>query len=83
MACSCQDFHTTRSSRRPLLEGQGCELNAHDPCVANKMINGKQHTVSWHVDDLKASHVDPKVNDEFREWLQKEFGQIKDVTGTS
>ena len=64
------------------LEGRGYELNAYDPCVANKMINGKQHTVSWHVDDLKASHVDPKVNDEFGEWLQKEFGQIKDVTGT-
>ena len=22
------------------------------------------------------------MNDEFQEWLQKEFGQIKDVTGT-
>ena len=37
---------------------------------------------SWHVDDLKGSHEDEKVNDEFEEWLQKEFGQIKAVTGT-
>ena len=64
------------------IEGRGYVLNNYDPCVANKMINGKQHTISWHVDDLKASHVDSKVNDEFEEWLQKEFGQVKRVTGT-
>ena len=64
------------------IEARGYKVNPYDPCVANKMINGKQHTISWHVDDLKASHVDPKVNDNFEEWLQKEFGQIKAVTGT-
>ena len=30
----------------------------YDPCVANKVINGKQMTISWHVDDLKLSHKD-------------------------
>ena len=64
------------------IEGRGYVLNSYDPCVANKIINGKQHTISWHVDDLKGSHEDGKVNDEFEEWLQKEFGQIKAVTGT-
>ena len=64
------------------IKGRGYVLNDYDPCVANKMINGKQHTISWHVDDLKASHVDPKVNDKFEEWLQKEFGQVKKLTGT-
>ena len=44
---------------------EGYEINPYDICVANKMINGNQHTVIWHVDDLKASHVDPKVNDNF------------------
>jgi hypothetical protein len=38
-------------------------INPHDPCVANKMIDGKQMTICWHVDDLKASHVNPKVVD--------------------
>ena len=34
-------------------------VNPHDPCVANKMINhGEQMTVTWHVDDLKISHMD-------------------------
>ena len=29
------------------------------------MIDGKQLTVIWHVDDLKVSHEDPKVIDKF------------------
>jgi hypothetical protein len=41
------------------LESAGFKLNPYDPCVANKMINGKQMTVCWHVDDLKVSHIDP------------------------
>ena len=35
--------------------------NPYDWCVMNKMINSKQCTVLWHVDDLKISHVDPNV----------------------
>ena len=27
-------------------------------CVANRMVNGSQMTVTWHVDDLKISHKD-------------------------
>ena len=34
----------------------GFKLNDYDNCVANKMINGKQCTIVWHVDDLKISH---------------------------
>ena len=34
-------------------------LNPYDNCVANKIINGSQFTIVWHVDDLKLSHVDP------------------------
>jgi hypothetical protein len=43
------------------------------------MLNGIQHTVTWHVDDVKASVANPKVNDEFIEWLDKIYGS--DVTG--
>ena len=28
-------------------------LNCYDPCVANKLINGEQCTIVWHVDALK------------------------------
>jgi hypothetical protein len=44
-------------------------MNPYDPCVANRMIGGKQQTVTWHVDDLMSSHVNKKVNDDFLEWL--------------
>jgi hypothetical protein len=30
------------------LIGIGFKLNLHDPCVANKMIDGKQMTLCWH-----------------------------------
>ena len=43
------------------IEGIGYNLNLYDMCVANKIVNGKQHTLTWHVDDIKASHLDPKV----------------------
>ena len=31
------------------LEEFGFQMNEYDPCVANKMVNGKQMTVTWHV----------------------------------
>ena len=35
------------------LKGMGFEINPYDKCVANKMINGKQCTIGWYVDDNK------------------------------
>jgi hypothetical protein len=34
----------------------GFVINPYDPCVANKMIDGKQMTIIFHVDDCKLSH---------------------------
>ena len=39
------------------LHAMGFELNPYDPCVANKLVDGQQLTVSWHVDDLTLSHA--------------------------
>ena len=30
----------------------GFEPNQYDPCVVKKIIDGKQITITWHVDDL-------------------------------
>ena len=46
-------------------------VNPYNPCVANRVINCKQHTITWHVDDLKSSLIDPKVNDQFLELIKK------------
>ena len=43
------------------LEDNGFVVNPFDQCVANKVINGTQATITWHVDDLKISHVNPQV----------------------
>jgi len=37
------------------------------------MINGKQFTVLWHVDDLKISHKDKKTVDQFIEWAINKY----------
>jgi hypothetical protein len=41
----------------------GFKLNPNDPCVANKMIKGKQMMICFHVDECKLSHRSPKVMD--------------------
>jgi hypothetical protein len=53
---------------------QGFELNPYDECVANKMVNGKQCTIVWHVDDLKISHADSDVTENIVETLQLKYG---------
>ena len=58
------------------LEKMGFKVNSSDRCVANKMINGKQCTITWHVDDNKLSHVDPKVVDSVLKEVSKHFGDL-------
>ena len=54
----------------------GFKLNPYDPCVANRMVNGIQQTVCWHVDNCKISHVDTKVNDDLIKILKEEYESI-------
>lgn len=56
------------------IEAIGFKINPYDPCVANRQVNGSQHTITWHVDDLKSSHKDPKVNDKFHKWCESMYG---------
>ena len=56
------------------LEGVGFIFNPYDPCVANRIENGQQHTIRFHVDDCMSSHMDPKVNDGFLAWMNKMYG---------
>eukprot|EP00956_Cyclotella_meneghiniana_P028301 scaffold65295_cov71-Cyclotella_meneghiniana.AAC.14 len=53
----------------------GFTMNPYDPCVANKMVNGKQLTVAWHVDDLKVSHEEMPVIDELVKYLADKYGE--------
>ena len=67
--------------KKDLQENQ-FEINPCDPCVANEMVNSKQLAVTWHVDDLKASHVDLNVTDELTEWVKKTCSQLGEVKCT-
>jgi len=53
------------------LESDGFVLNPYDSCVVNKVVNGKQMTVCWHVNDLKVSHCNPAQVTIFGEWLSR------------
>ena len=55
------------------LQEYGFELNPYDICVLNKMVKGKQQTVIFHVDDMKASHVDAEVNTDLIEYLRSKY----------
>ena len=57
------------------LRADGFKLNPYDPCVANKMVNGKQCTICWHVDDSKISHEDTTVVDQVIKMIDDKFGE--------
>ena len=60
----------------------GFELNPYDPCVANKTINGKQLTLVWHVNDIKASHVEAEVVTCMAKCFRKTYERLfKDGSG--
>ena len=55
---------------------EGFKINPYDKCVANKLINGKQCTIVWYVDDNKVSHVDNQVVTEVIEIMKGHFGDL-------
>ena len=57
-----------------LVDDMGFEVNPYDSCVVNKIVNGKQCTIAWHVDDLKISHAKPRVVDGLINKLKSKYG---------
>jgi hypothetical protein len=56
-----------------VLHKEGFEINPYDRCVANKVINGKQCTIGWYVDDNILSHVDATVVDSVINKIEEYF----------
>jgi hypothetical protein len=56
-----------------VLHKEGFEINPYDRCVANKVINGKQCTVAWYVDDNILSHVETSVVDSVIDTIEGYF----------
>ena len=57
------------------MENIGFEFNPYDSCVSNRIKIGNKHTVRFHVDDIMFSHVNPKVDDKFKEWMKLNYGK--------
>jgi hypothetical protein len=52
----------------------GFEINPYNPCVVNKIVDGMQMTICFHVDDCKLSHHSSRAND--ITWL---IGSVKNM----
>ena len=56
-------------------------LNPYDLCIANYMIDGKQCTIAWYVDNNKISHVNPNVVTTIIGKLQERFDKMSVTRG--
>lgn len=56
------------------LECIGFCLNPYEPCMANKEVDGAKMTMSFHVDDIKVSHLESREVDKIIEWFKSIYG---------
>jgi len=54
----------------------GFKLNPYDLCVANKMIDGSQCTITFYVDDNKITHKSPEIVKKVISELEQHFGEL-------
>ena len=47
-------------------------MNPYEPCFTNKMVNGLQQSILFHVDYCKLIHKVPNINDSLIEVLREE-----------
>jgi hypothetical protein len=60
----------------------GYKINPYEWCVANKIVDGKQCTVVWHMDNLKILHVDPALIEGLLDLLNKQYGECAPLVTT-
>jgi hypothetical protein len=65
-----------------LFRAWGFKMNPYDACVWNKMVNGKQFTIVFHIDDLLLSHLNPNIVTLYIRKLHKEYGSLENLTVT-
>jgi hypothetical protein len=62
-----------------LIRNLGFDQNPYDWCVVNKVIDDKQCTIVWYVNDPKISHEDPAVVGKCIDLIRQEFGSKMDL----
>ena len=63
------------------MEGIGFQVDPYNSYITNCIINSRQQTVVWYVDNIKSSHVGPEVNRKFLKWLDDGIGKVKSTEG--
>ena len=58
----------------------GFEQNFYKPCCWNTMIEGKQFTIVFHIDDCYLSHVNPMIVTEIIQKFDKTYATIDKLT---
>ena len=53
----------------------GFELNPYDKCAINKIIDAKQYTIVFYIDNKKISHADSNIVTSIINELSKHFGE--------
>lgn len=63
------------------LARRGFEINPYDPCVANKVIDGHQMIICWHVNSIFMLHQKTNVMQEFVDYLERIYGKLSATIG--
>ena len=58
------------------LNSNALQLNPYDPYVENNIVNDKQQTICFHMDDCKLIHQNSKMTDEFINTLRDEYNSV-------
>jgi len=66
----------------PTVQELGFESNPYNPCVANKIRQGRQCTLCWYVHDTEISHKDPNVVNWVISKIEERIGKMTVKCGT-
>ena len=76
---NCYSLHCCSTGNSALNWRICFAVNTYGPCVANKMVNGSQMTVTLHVDYLKISHKDNLEVTKFLHHFVQIYGECMTV----
>jgi len=56
-------------------------LDPYDSCIANKIVDKKQCTIAWYVNDMKISHANQDVVIQIIQDIERKFGKMSLTRG--
>ena len=59
------------------MDTDGFKYDPYDPCMSTKIIEGDPLTVVFNVYEVKSSHKDKNMVDNFEQWIEFMYGDPK------